>query len=434
MIKGLIYYSILCLGLTGICLAQSFISVSNGKLIKEGKPYYFAGVNMWYALYLGAELNPGDQERLINELDSLQKRGINNLRIMAATEGGLEEPMRVQPSIHPEPGIYNETLLEGMDFLLNELGKRNMVAVLCLNNFFHWSGGMAQYVSWADGTDIPYPHLEGSDWTKFQNYSSTYFANKKAQRIHKKFVRKLIKRKNTFNGIRYKDDPSIMAWQLANEPRGFAYEEEYLIWVEDLSRFIHKKDKNHLVSLGGEGSLTGKQGTAFSQVARIPSIDYLTAHLWVENWGWYNPKKPELSYESSLKKAAIYLKKQISTADSVNKPLVLEEFGMSRDNGNHHPHANTSYRDQYYDFLLKILENSIRDGHCMSGVNVWSWSGQGLPPRPEEFWQQNDPLTGDPPHEKQGWYSIYNSDMSTLEMIQKYNQRLAHMSADRAKK
>lgn len=400
-----------------------FVNVENGQFVKKGQPYHYIGFNMWYAMHLGAGLNKGDQDRLERELDQLKELGIDNLRIMASSDGPSTEPWRVQPALQNSPGELDENLLKGLDFVLAEMGKRDMVAVLCLNNFFHWSGGMSQYVSWADGTPIPYPHGPGGDWTVFQNYASTFFSNKKAIRYNKQFVKQLLKRKNTINGVAYKNDPAIMAWQLANEPRGFVEEESYVEWVKKTSRFIRKKDKHHLISLGGEGSLTGKEGTAFEQIAQIPDIDYLTAHIWIENWGWYKPSNPDGTLRLGVAKVKNYFDKQLSIADSFQKPLVIEEFGMSRDQGDHSPDATTNYRDKYYEFLLQTFVDASKK-NTLGGANIWSWAGEAQPPRPHEFWEKGDPLTGDPPHEKQGWYSIYAGDISTLELIKNYNQKI----------
>jgi len=52
----------------------------------------------------------------------------------------------------------------------------------------------------------------------------------------------------------------------------------------------------------------------------------------------------------------------------------------------------------------------------MAGILPWAWSGQTRPPRPGDCWKPGDPLTGDPPHERQGWYGIYDSD-STVATI-----------------
>ena len=43
-----------------------------------------------------------------------------------------------------------------------EMAARDMTAVLVLNNFFQWSGGMAQYVSWATGTPSSTPSCQSS--------------------------------------------------------------------------------------------------------------------------------------------------------------------------------------------------------------------------------------------------------------------------------
>src|SRR5690606_29300437 len=133
---------------TGFAAQEEFITVKGTQFFKQGKPYYYIGTNAWYFMNIASGGKGGDRERLLKELDQLQQLGINNLRIMAATEGPPSEPYRIHPAVQNKPGEYDEELLEGLDFLLVELGKRDMHAVLCLNNFFMWSGGMAQYVSW----------------------------------------------------------------------------------------------------------------------------------------------------------------------------------------------------------------------------------------------------------------------------------------------
>ena len=50
-----------------------------------------------------------------------------------------------------EPGVYNDTILAGLDYLLMEMGKRGMVAVLYLNNAWEWSGGYGFYLYHAGG-------------------------------------------------------------------------------------------------------------------------------------------------------------------------------------------------------------------------------------------------------------------------------------------
>ncbi len=81
------------------------------------------------------------------ELDELKANGITNLRILVGAEGGKQD-FTVTPALQTEQGKYDEALLDGLDFLISEMGKRNMDAVLYLNNNWEWSGGMAQYLEW----------------------------------------------------------------------------------------------------------------------------------------------------------------------------------------------------------------------------------------------------------------------------------------------
>src|SRR4029077_12847195 len=104
------------------------------------------------------------------------------------------------------------------DFLLDEMAKRDMKAVLYLNNFWQWSGGMSQYMAWANGKPVMDPDVTG-DWNAFMDTSASCYREPKAQQAFLQVVDKLIRRKNSVNGRAYADDPTIMAWQLANEPR-----------------------------------------------------------------------------------------------------------------------------------------------------------------------------------------------------------------------
>ena len=400
-----------------------YITIKEGQFIKDKKPFYFLGANFWYGMHLGAGLQEGDLKRLTKELDKLQELGITNLRIMVGFEGPDSEPWRVQPAVQDLPGTYNEELLKGLDRLMVEVGKREMTVVMCLNNFFHWSGGMAQYVSWATETPIPYPDDNPHNWDDFQSYSATFYSNRKAQKLFNQYVKKIIKRKNTINGLRYKEHPQILSWQIANEPRGYNNVEAYLLWVEKMASFIQKKDKNHLVSLGGEGTTSAEYaGTKFEDVALLESLDYLTAHLWIENWSWYDPQKPQETYDDAIDKASQYIDYHVKKAEELNKPIVFEEFGISRDEFEHHPAGTTAYRDRYYEFIFKKFYDHAENGGILAGSNFWSWSGEGMPSNPGGKWKIGDTLTGDPPHENQGWYSIYRKDKSTLKIIKTYSQ------------
>ena len=101
---------------------QEFISVRDQHFYHQGQVYYIVGTNFWYGMNLAAP--GGDRERLCRELDALQALGLNNLRIMAASEGPDTAPWRITPALQSPSGEYNEDLLKGLDYLLSEMAKR----------------------------------------------------------------------------------------------------------------------------------------------------------------------------------------------------------------------------------------------------------------------------------------------------------------------
>ena len=399
-----------------------FVTVEGMEFKANGLPYYFLGTNMWYGMNLGMEGEAGDRDRLIRELDLLQSKGVNNLRVMGSSEGPDSEPLRVVPAMQIAPGEYNEAVCVGLDFLLAEMGKRGMYAVVCLNNFWSWSGGMSQYLSWASQDRIPYPPpAEGGDWGRFQQFSSQFFSNTKAQKLFKQHLKVLLNRKNSITGILYKDDPTIMAWQLGNEPRGYENIKAYRKWLHKTAKYLKRLDKNHLVSIGSEGNTANHfAGTHFKTDHKSKFIDYATMHIWVQNWSWFDPKKGEETFQDAVSKAKAYLEEHVNIANELSMPVVLEEFGISRDLADHHPEAPTQYRDEYFETIFASLFQLASEGRGIAGGNFWSWGGEGRPGIPNGMWRPGDDLIGDPPHESQGWYSVYDSDHSTMTIIEKY--------------
>lgn len=46
-----------------------------------------------------------------------------------------------------------------------------------------------------------------------------FFSDRDSKQLYKRFVKTIIQRRNVINGRIYRDDPTIMAWSLINEPR-----------------------------------------------------------------------------------------------------------------------------------------------------------------------------------------------------------------------
>jgi mannan endo-1,4-beta-mannosidase len=408
--------------------SNRFVKVQGKYFIINDEPYYFAGTNFWPGCYLGSETDTGGRERLTRELDRLLAMGVTNLRIAGGSENSYMNN-EVQPAIQTAPGVYNEELLKGMDFLLAEMGKRNMYAVIYLNNYWWWSGGMCQYNAWADSTSIV---QDNGDFGVVMDYSASFYINEKAMELFRNYIKYIVTRKNTITGEYYYNDPVIMSWQLANEPRpgrNDRWSGEYCGWIDSTARYIHSLDPNHLVSTGSEG-LEGsvKSAEIYKRAHSYKSVDYMTFHLWAKNWGWYDAAKPGETYPVSEKNAVDYINQHIIFGNELNKPIVMEEFGIARDKEIYNAEAPTTIRDKYYSRLYDVVYDSAAAGSSIAGTNFWAWGGEARGAHPDNIYRQGDKFVGDPPQEPQGLNSVFDTDSSTIEIIR------AHASEMRALK
>ena len=99
--------------------SNDFIKIENGQFIRNGKPYYYVGANFWYGAILGSEGEGGNRERLHKELDYLKSIGVDNLRILVGADGSRGITAKVEPTLQIEPGVYNDTILAGLDYLID---------------------------------------------------------------------------------------------------------------------------------------------------------------------------------------------------------------------------------------------------------------------------------------------------------------------------
>jgi len=396
--------------------SSKFISTRGTDFIQYGRRYAYMGANFWYGANLGADDASGDRARLIRELDRMHQLGITNLRIMAGSEGPNTEPQRMLPVMQPGPGQYHEAVLHGLDFLLVEMAKRSMHAVLCLSNYWQWSGGFAQYVSWSLGTPIPYPPpAVGGDWDRYRRYAEQFYTNPNARQAYANHLQRVVTRTNSITGAPYSEDPTIMAWELANEPDISGNTQPLVDWIRASAHLIKSLDRHHLV-------ISGSEGTSAEEVDRLADIDYGTTHIWAQNAGWYDPKHPEETYKPARDRALGNLEGSRRLLASIGKPLVLAEFGLARDGERYAAGTPTTRRDDYYATLFDQVLRSIRRSDGLAGVNFWAWAGEGRPVTPGGWWSKGQPLIGDPPHEPQGWYSVYDSDQPLLQLIAAYSQ------------
>ena len=415
--------------LLGACAPKpaehSFIKVNaDGQFVRDGKPYYFVGANFWYGAILGSEGEGGNRERLHKELDFLKSIGINNLRVLVGADGENGIKTRVEPSLQVAPGVYNDTILAGLDYFMNELRERDMTAVLYLNNSWEWSGGYSVYLQWSGHGDAVVPAVDG--WPAYMEYVKQFPKSDSAKALFANHVNYIVSRTNRYNQIKYVDDPTIMSWQIGNEPRAFSDEnkEPFARWMADVAAQIKSLDPNHMVSSGSEGSWGCEMDmNLFEKIHADPNINYLNIHIWPYNWGWVKADSLTELLPRAKENTKKYIDDHMVIARKYSKPIVLEEFGFPRDGFSFSKEAPTTARDEYYRYVFDLIRQDRESGGLFAGCNFWAWGGFAGQNPDHVFWEKGDDYTGDPAQEQQGLNSVFATD-STIEIIKAENRKL----------
>lgn len=398
------------------------ITVKGVQFYKGSKPYSYIGANYWYGSLLASK-RVGDRARLIRELDLMKKNGIDNLRILVGGDGGTYD-FTVRPALQYEQGKYDEDLLDGLDFLIAEMGKRNMYAVLYLNNNWEWSGGMSQYLEWNGYGKIPIANIPPNTWPMFMTYTAKFHSCEPCMEAFKNHIKFILGRTNKYNNKKYTEDTAIMAWQVGNEPRVFTPENEakFTVWLNDVVDYIDAMDKNHLITTGSEGKAGSNDDMpTFERTHKNPNIDYLTMHIWPKNWGWYKAEEAEKTFPEALVKANIYIDDHIAAATRLNRPIIIEEFGLPRAGESLVAGSPVKDRDALYTSFFDRLVKSQQNKQPLAGINFWGFGGEGKALNTEGKWAPGDTFTADPPQEPQGLNSVFSSDASTLKLVKDYN-------------
>ncbi len=430
-----------------------FVTVRDGHFYQGEKEYRYVGTNFWYGAILASEGRGGNRERLIQELDDMKQIGIDNVRVLVGGDGREGIPSHIAPKLQLEPGVYNDTILQGLDYLMVELEKREMKAILYFNNAWEWSGGYGAYLDWvgfsADvyssddqgtpGPDgrlmkhfdrTPVPTLEG--WYEYMQYAGNFILNDSAKALAANHVRNIVTRVNTLNGQPYAESPALMAWEIANEPRAFgteaSHKAKFVEWIDQQSTLIKSLDPNHLVTTGSEGRNGCEEDMElFNAIHTLPNIDYACIHIWPNNWGWLG--KFDQNYDAdktiaedapdpivdkvgeACEKTLAYIDEAYSYMQKAGRPMVLEEFGYPRDRFLFTPGSPTKGRDTYYKYVFSI----IRDSGKIAGCNFWGWGGRANVKN--VIWQPYDDYVCDPAQEEQGLNSVFACDTTTLAII-----------------
>ncbi len=319
--------------------AKGFITAERTWFMDGNEAFFFSGANCYYCWYGNWDCESYDQNQGCSRevLDDAVGMNLTVVRVWGFSDGP-----NYWGSLQPEPAEYSESGFERYDRLIEEAGNRGLRLVIPLVNNWNDFGGMCQYVEWCNET-VTSCQPDSPEHEQF--YSSEC-----ARGLYKGYVEHFLSRVNQRTGVAYKDDPTIMAWELANEPRSSDLTGDTLDgWIEEMSQYIRSMDSNHLVTVGLEG-FGYEKGTDFIRNHDHGGIDYVSFHLLVNDWG--------LTAEGANE----WVERRWMEGMSLGRPIVLSEIGK------HDPKTGL------YSGVYAIVEN-----RSMAGDIFWMLKDQAYP-------------------------------------------------------
>ena len=290
---------------------NEFINVSGSNFTLAGNPYKFIGTDSYYITDYATNLTYDDDGNQITNsrqyatelLNEMQYLNINVFRTWAGIQcGGRGSTAWNQSNygghyncfINSEPGNFNETMFKALDWVIYEASKRDIRIMPVLVNNWNDYGGMRWYVQQSPTTDKTYENISNSSDDNFWAFHDQFYNDTTVMEYYKNFTNYTLNRNNTYSGILYKDDPSIFAWMLVNEPRAktdpLGANDLITNWTKNMTAFIKSVDTNHLVGLGIEGwgyDETWGEGTNFIDNHNGTGVDFATYALHPDQWEYF---------------------------------------------------------------------------------------------------------------------------------------------------
>lgn len=297
----------------GAAPAQSgFVTRSGTMFTLDGAPFRVAGVNNHYLAF-------GSRKEVTDVLDDATAMGANVVRtfvqpVIGSPDGkvptiwdwrnpwdssNMGAKGRYVLSFDPvkQQMLFNDGPdgLQRLDFVIAEAGKRHLKLILALLDFWGYAGGAQQISAWYGSSD-----------------KYTFFASDaRTRRDYQTWARHVLTHVNTITGVAYKDDPTIMAWDLMNEPDIHPIP-LMVTWVAEMSKFVKSIDPRHLVA-SGRASM------------REPFAELDAANIDFGTWHGY-PSYENMTHDAFNSLIA----KNCDLAAEYGKPILLEEFGIPR--------------------------------------------------------------------------------------------------------
>ena len=216
-----------------------------------------------------------------------------------------------------------------------------------------------------------------------RNHPLCLYTDRQSLEDYRSFIEDVLARRNSQNGRIYREDTTILAWDIANEPDFTGLTDwEIQDWIRQIAAFVKQQDPDTPVTLGIN---TIQDKFNLYDDLNVPELDLISFHLYNYWTGPYNANNipaylDKLSY-------------RIDKFRSFGKPVILEEFGMSSD-----PIQLVEFKSspqgwqQYIDFYRQAFDTAFSNG--VSGILFWGWSPPGVS-HLQIYWASTEHSTDD---------------------------------------
>nr|XP_004238284.1 mannan endo-1,4-beta-mannosidase 7-like [Solanum lycopersicum] len=338
---------------------DDFIKTKGVHFMLNDSPFYANGFNAYWLMLIGSD--PSQRHKVSSVFQDAANHGLTVGRTWAFSDAGYS-PLQFSP------GFYNEIMFQGLDYAIHEAGKNGIKLILSLVNNYNDFGGKNQYVNWAKS--------QGQSLTS----DDDFYTNSVVKGYFKNHIKAVVTRINSISGIAYKDDPTIMAWELMNEPRCSSDLSGSTVqkWISEMASYTKSIDSNHLVEAGLEGfygnSDTQKNpnfqvGTDFIANNQIPEIDFATVHSYPDQWLTGQDDEAQLNFLTN------WLKVHIEDSQTIlKKPIIFAEFGKTTKG----PGFTPQQRDVIFNTVYSSIFSSAKGGGAAAGGLFWHVLAEGM--------------------------------------------------------
>ncbi|CAG9464684.1 unnamed protein product [Pedinophyceae sp. YPF-701] len=372
---------------------RGFVTTAGQHFVNERcEEYFVAGWNEWKVM----ETASSDPGALRTKLQRASRAGFNVLRFFAH---GSDDDFVLQA----RPGEYNEAAWVGIDRALFELSQLQMKAILSFSNMWKAPDGKKTFVSWRSSEQGVICDIDacrgGDDDQEFECLAANcpsedeFFKRESIVELYKAHINATLHRINSLTGVAYKDDPTIFAWDVMNEPnavvcrRGLRPARACVSlvddWIARISAYIKSIDSRHMVTTGVEGyygpeetparraanpqptdsgpfsplDWPTKAGQSFLLNHRHPTIDFAVFHAWPDNW-----RSATLEFQDR------WLAQHLRDSAALGKPVIVEEFGKVADRNKAGDIAAT--RDPFFAQVYNATNESIASGGALKASSA----------------------------------------------------------------